>query len=440
MKRAGGGFVTGIMVMLFAGLGVGTAAVRAKNDLGRIAEYNAYIESARERAEKGICYYAKTDYLSAFSVYNGDRELFQEFLSFLKDAEDPSYVSYLRIYLKRYPEDAEPYQALCGIYYEEGRYRDVQRLLLEARAAGVSSEALTGYEEAVLYEFTFLGGAYQDISPFYGEQAIVEENGKKGLYYYDMGIVIPEEYEELTYYINGAAAVKKDGACYFVDFYGNKSGVPEGRAESLSMLSNGVSAVSVGGKYGYMDSGLAVPEELPYEYATPFSEGIAGVRYQGRWGLIDRQGQYVVEPLYEGLLLNQFGACISSGVVFARRQDGYVMLDGEGHSLNEYVFEEARPFALSGQPAAVKLDGKWCFVKKTGELFLTEAEVAEAKSFDNMLAPVTLDGESWGYMDGYGNIVIEPQFDDCRQFSSYGVAPVKKGDAWFMIQLLRYQR
>ena len=42
-------------------------------------------------------------------------------------------------------------------------------------------------------------------------------------------------------------------------------------------------------------------------------------------------------------------------------------------------------------------------------------------------------------MDGYGNIVIEPQFDDCRQFSPYGIAPVKNGDTWSMIQLLRYQ-
>lgn len=440
MKRAGGGFAIGIMVMLFAGLGVGAAAVRAKNDHGRITEYNAYVESARERAEKGIYFYAKTDYLAALAVYSGDRGLFQEFLSFLKDAQDPSYVGYLKTYIKRYPQDAEPYEALCRIYYEEGRYRDVQTLLLEAQAAGVTSGVLTEYEALTLYEFTYLGGAYQNISPFYGEQAIVEENGKKGLYYYDIGMVIPAEYDEITYYINGAAAVKKDGECYFVDFYGNKSGVPEGRTDSLSILSNGFTAVSADGKYGYMSGDLEVPKELPYEGATSFSEEIAGVKSEGGWGLIDRQGRYVVEPQYEEFFLTQFGSCVSSGVIFARLQDGYVMLDREGNRLNEYVFEEVRHFSVSGQPAAVKLDGKWCFVKKTGELFLTEADLEEAKSFDNMLAPVTLDGESWGYMDGYGNMVIEPQFDDCRQFSPYGIAPVKKGDAWFMIQLLRYQK
>lgn len=290
-----------------------------------------------------------------------------------------------------------------------------------------------------MYRFSNLPVSGSDISVFCGEQAIVEKDGKKGLYYYGAGMVIPQEYEELTFYAGGAAAAKKDGEWYFVDFYGNKSGVTDRPADSLSAFGGGVCAVSVGGRYGYMDSGLIVPDILPYEYASAYSGGTAAVKVDGKWGLVDSGGQYLAEPQYEEILLTEFGTCVSQGVVFARQPEGYVMLDAKGTRINELVFEEVCPFGLSGQPAAVKMDGRWTFVKSSGELFPVGTYLAAAKSFDNFLAPVSLDGETWGYMDGYGEIVIEPQFDDCRQFSPYGVAPVQRNGTWGLIQLLRYQ-
>jgi len=439
MKKLSGGIVIAAVTALLAGSGLGVLAVRVSADSGKTAAYHASIASAREKASKGIYYYAKRDYLSAFAIYNGDRELFQEFLEFLAEAEDSSYVSYLRQYMKYYPQEPEPYEILCGIYYEDADYREVRTVLRQAEAAGASSDLLAEYEDQIMYEFSNLSVSGSDISGFLGEQAIVEKNGKKGLYYYGAGMVIPQEYDELTFYANGAAAVEKDGECFFVDLYGNKSGVTDRPVESLSVLSGGLCAVSVGGRYGFMDNGLAVPDTLPYEYASAYSSGVAAVKTEGRWGLIDSQGAYLVEPQYEEILLTEFGTCVSGGVIFARQQEGYVMLDAEGKRISELVFEEVCPFGLSGQPAAVKLDGQWTFVKNSGELFETETKPAAAKSFDNFLAPVSLDGETWGYMDGYGEVVIEPQFDDCRQFSPYGIAPVKRGESWGLIQLLRYQ-
>lgn len=430
----------GMMILLSAAAGAGILALRIHADYGRIAAYNSYIDSARERAGKGITFYAKSDYLNAFSIYNKDQELFREYLEFLRTAEDPSYTTWLKTYIGMYPEDPKPYEILCEIYYEDQRFRDVQTLLLEAQGAGVSSDILAEYYDLTLYMFSPLSGGYEDISGFYGEQAIIAQNGKRGLYYYGYGMVIPAEYDSLSYYVNGAAAAQKEGECYFVDFYGNKSGVTSRSVDSLSLLSNGFCAISVGERYDYADSSLEVPEELRFEEATAFAEGVAAVKADGKWGLIDAEMEYIVQPQYEDVLLTQFGTCVSAGVIFAREQEGYVMLDIRGERLNEYVFEEVCPFCPSGQPAAVKLNGEWTFVKNTGELFPLETKLSGAKSFDNLLAPVTVDGILWGYMDGYGNIVIEPQFDDCRQFSPYGIAPVKNEDTWSMVQLLRYQK
>lgn len=435
-------FVIIITIAVLALAGVGVTGMRLSNDVNKVSSYNQYVTSARERAAKGIDYYARADYLNAFAIYNEDQQLFREFLDFLEAAEyESDYKNYLKIYIGRYPEDTEAYERLCRYYYDNGSYRDVQLLAAQAAAAGVTSELLQEYDASVAYEFVSLGGGYDSVSPFYGRQAIVEKGGLKGMYYLGSGVVIPVKYQEMSYYINGAIAVKdEEDACYFIDFYGNKSGVTDRRVDSLSFLSNGFSAVSIDGSYSYTSSSLSIPENLPYEYATPFSAGVAAVKVDGKWGIIDTQAAYVVEPVYDDIVLNEFGSCISGGVIFAKKGDAYYMLDATGNRLNDYAFEQVCCFQLSGQPAAVKLDGKWTFVKTTGELYRPEGEdFCEVKSYNGYLAPATPDGENWGYIDAYGNYVIEPQWADCLQFSEYGVAPVYSGTSWSFIQLIKYQ-
>lgn len=431
-----------IIIVSLVLAGAGITGMRISSDVERVSSYNQYVASARERAAKGIVYYARADYLKAFSIYQEDQGLFQEFLDFLETTEyTTDYKNYLQTYIQRYPEDTEGYERLCCYYYDNGSYRDVQLLVAEAEAAGAVSDILAEYKDKVDYEFVSLGGGYESVSPFYGRQAIVGKGELKGMYYFGSGITIPIEYQELSFYINGAIAAK-DGAgeCYFMDFAGNKSGVTDKPVDSLSYLGNGYSAVSVDGRYSYTTSTLVVPGQLPYEYATPFSGGVAAVKVDGKWGIIDTNANYVVVPSYDEIVLNEFGSCVSSGVIFARQGESYYMLDTQGNKLNEYAFEQVYPFQMSGQPAAVKLNGKWTFVKNTGELYELEGkEFFAVKSFNNFLAPATSDGENWGYIDAYGNYVIEPQWADCLQFSEYGVAPVYNGTSWSFIQLIRYK-
>lgn len=439
MKRLSNSVVILLMIITLIGAGLGVLAVRISEDVSTVSAYNAYVDSARQRAEKGINYYAKADYLNAFAIYNEDQELFQEFLNFLDTTGDSSYRTYLNIYISLYPQDVMGYERLCEIYYDEENFKKVQTTLASAKQANVTSERLKEYQEKTDYVFSAVARGYSNISEIYGRQAIVEKGDLKGLYYFGSGVILPVEYEQISYYINGTIAVKKDGECYFTDIVGNKSGVASKEIDSLSMLSNGLAAVSVNGAYSYVSTSLVVPENLPYQYASAFSENIAAVKVNDKWGIIDSSAQYVIEPQYEDILLTEFGTCISCGVIFAKQSDGWIMLDATGSRMNEYVFSEVEHFRLSGQPAAVLLNNKWTFVKTSGELFEVEQEVFAAKSYDAYLAPVTLDGELWGYMDAYGKIVIEPQFMDCKQFSEYGIAPVKEGESWSIIQLIKYQ-
>ncbi|MDL2301870.1 WG repeat-containing protein [Lachnospiraceae bacterium OttesenSCG-928-D06] len=440
MSRITNTMVKLIIITLLLGAGLGVFAIRITEDVSNKSQYNKLILSAREKTEKGIYYYAKQDYLSAFYIYNGDQDLFREFLDFLGDIEDDSYRNYLKKYLSLYPTDTKAYEKLCEIYYEEESYKEVQKLLASAKTEGATSEVLMDYNEKVEYKYVDVPGAYDKVSNFYGKQAIIERNNLKGIYYFGNGVIIPPEYDEITYCINGVSAACKEGEYYFIDAMGNKSGVLSTKVDSLSILANQLSAVSIGNGYGYVDKTLEVPSDLPYEYATPFSNGIAAVIVSGKWGVINGKQEFIVNPIYDEIKLTEFGTCISSGVIFAKDGSHYIMLNEKGELLSEYQFEEVNTFLGMGQPAAVKLDGKWTFVKNTGELFEVDQNLYAAGSFNNYLAPVTLDGEKWGYMDGYGKIVIEPQYVEVLPFSEYGVAPVKRDELWYFIQLLKYKQ
>ena len=45
-------------------------------------------------------------------------------------------------------------------------------------------------------------------------------------------------------------------------------------------------------------------------------------------------------PSYDDIVLNEFGSCVSGGVIFARQGETYHMLDAQGNRLNTKDFGE----------------------------------------------------------------------------------------------------
>lgn len=114
--------------------------------------------------------------------------------------------------------------------------------------------------------------------------------------------------------------------------------------------------------------GTAVLPRLPYDGAHErWSEGLLGVRKDGRFGFIDRAGREVI-PL---------------------------------------VFQSAYPF--SGGLAAVQRDGRWGFVDHAGKVVIDNG-FDEVESFADGLAWVVRDRAA-GFVDPAGKVVIPFAFD-----------------------------
>lgn len=156
-------------------------------------------------------------------------------------------------------------------------------------------------------------------------------------------------------------------------------------------------------QYGYVDKTGQFAIAVQFEWAAPFSEGLAAAMSGGKCGYIDTSGAWAIEPRYE--LTKSFS-------------------DGLG---------------------AVRLEwgAPWQYVDKTGAVAVDDVYWFEVGEFNEGLAPVCIEQapppggdyspsaspRMWGYIDKTGAMVIDLSFDFAGPFSQ-GLAAVMGGGTW----------
>jgi len=150
----------------------------------------------------------------------------------------------------------------------------------------------------------------------------------------------------------------------------------------------------------------AVP--CQYDYALPFSEGLAEVLKDDKYGFIDKTGKEVIPCKYDTL------SGFSEGFAVAYLEGrGYDIIDKTGQELlckYDYVSWDG----FSEGFVAVSLDGKWGFMDKTGKETVP-CKYDDVERFREGLAAVELNGK-WGFIDTAGKEVVPCQYDGTRDF------------------------
>ncbi len=249
-------------------------------------------------------------------------------------------------------------------------------------------------------------------------------------------IVISPRFDKAWSFSEGLARVQSGGdetAWGFINAKGLFV-IPPKRIMVVPEFSEGLVMVYVQGNKGFMDRTGQVVIQPEYEGAFDFKESLAAVSVwkarlfrKGvlRHGYIDKRGKMVIAPRFweawpfsEGLAY----VTIDGGEDGMSGKRGYINKTGE--FVIPPKFDLALPF--SDGLAAVEIDGKWGFIDKKGK-FVIPAQFKNADGFSEELAQVKV-GDKWGYVDKTGQIRIPPQFDTTRKFHE-GMAAVGKDDA-----------
>ena len=104
------------------------------------------------------------------------------------------------------------------------------------------------------------------------------------------------------------------------------------------VFSEGLAAVKVRGKWGYINPESEIVIKLQFDEAWSFSEGLASVKIEDKYGYIDKLGEVVIKP--------QFGLtkpfCEGLAAVAIGHKRGYI--NREGKIVIKPQFDGAKSF------------------------------------------------------------------------------------------------
>lgn len=264
-------------------------------------------------------------------------------------------------------------------------------------------------------------GEYDDEGQFKGKWGFIDKKGK---------VVIKPVYDRASRFSEGLARVWKGNKLVYIDKKGNEvlkskyhgykefvigsydtfrvdmvEEITEKQVnnESVSYTGDfheGLAVVIKGNLCGLMDKKGNIILEPKYDYISNFSDGRAVVRklVDGnlKYGMIDKKGKEIVEPIYdEGYMYENKFTRFGTGFDEDRLAGA---ADNKGHFNIRPIYQDFNFFfTKTGYPAYVKKNGKW------GKL--NEKNEAETKFV----------------------------YDDFSYFGFSKVAPVRKGDDWYII-------
>lgn len=233
----------------------------------------------------------------------------------------------------------------------------------------------------------------------------------------DNTIVIPAKYAGIRSFSEGLAAVELYGKWGFIDKRG-KEVIPLKYKSALSFCER-LAAVKVGSKYGFIDNRgrLVIPSK--YDYADSFSEGLAKVKLGSKYGFVDKSGKVVIPLKYDS------AGSFREGLAAVRLGSKYGFINKSGKEVIPLKYDSA--YSFSDGLTAIELNGKWGYLDKNGKEVIS-LEYDSAGSFRDGLAAVKLCG-NYGFVDKNGKIVIPLKYDYVYYFSN-GQARAKLNGEW----------
>jgi hypothetical protein len=134
-------------------------------------------------------------------------------------------------------------------------------------------------------------------------------------------------------------------------------------------------------KAGYLDKTGKEAIPAQFESANSFSQGLAAVKMNGKWGFIDKTGAFILKPIYDNIVVS------------------FLKINNQAVAL-------------------VEIDGVYKYINKSG----TEVTEPQIEIAANELRPFSDNKFTWGYKDVNEKIIVPAIYDCARSFSGgYGV-------------------
>ncbi|MCB9601459.1 MAG: WG repeat-containing protein [Sandaracinus sp.] len=235
----------------------------------------------------------------------------------------------------------------------------------------------------------------------------------------EAGLTVAPRFEELGMPGDGLAPFAENGLWGYATLTGEVVVPP--RFEWAGTFTEGFAPVAIGGRDRYLRKDGTFAMEATFDQASSWSGGRGRVKREGRWHLVDAQGESLSEAFDE---IWPF----LDGMAKVRRGKQFSFVGENGQLLTPELFDETRVWADGLAP--VRRGKDWFFLSSKGAL-IGPYETAMTPN-EGRARFVPHGGDGVGFLGVDGNVVIPPTFQTAQGFVE-GLAPVKREGKWTWI-------
>ncbi|MBL0049661.1 MAG: WG repeat-containing protein [Bacteroidetes bacterium] len=168
-------------------------------------------------------------------------------------------------------------------------------------------------------------------------------------------------------------------------------------------------------KWGYIDKQGKYVVNPQFKSAYLITDGIAVVESsEGKFGYIGEDGKYIINPIYK------FASNFSEGLAFVASENGFpTCINKKGET--QFVLKDASLVGVFNDGLAyIQVKEKYGFIDNTGKTVINP-QFDVSNQFSDGLAAVANKKDKdadkvWGYIDKLGKIIINPQFKTAGDF------------------------
>ncbi|MBX2946561.1 MAG: WG repeat-containing protein [Cyclobacteriaceae bacterium] len=189
-----------------------------------------------------------------------------------------------------------------------------------------------------------------------------------------------------------------------------------------------IETISTGGRWTINLNGQIIHRELPHhehnEEIFPSSEGLRGIKKNGKYGFIDDLGRLRIANRYEDILPFQ------EGLAGAKIRGKWGYINKEDKIAIQPVFDEVNSF--NNGYALVKQNNKYGLLQSDGKLAL-EIRYNQVTVQENGRIKISSD-TGVGLSDAHGNMLLQPKYDSIDDLGN-GYVIVKQNNQYGLVTL-----
>ena len=406
-----------------------------------IGEYNKYCSDAEAYATEKLYQKAINSYENALLIRYSAAVRNKQITQYRLGNEDGvisnrEYADALLVACKESPKNSDYWVALLNLYLDDGNYIQANRYYNRAISSGARSDAIAALRGPIKYSYSLRASNSRAV--FYSPTGLftVQRDEHWGVMNSAGEWIFEPNYQYIS-------PVSSDGFAVFTSDTGtvlmNMNGVIEGyvrsNASEFRAYGDGlIPAHTSQNKWSYYDVEGDKKTLGDYEEASSFAGGIAAVKQNGKWKLIDCQGNVVCDTVFDDIKLYEDGSYTYRGGMVASVNGSYNLYSAKGELETEWSASDADVY-LGGWVAFCDATGKWGYVDTKGNITVPP-EYDEAKSFCTGVGAVEKEGR-WGYIDETSQVVIPCQFRFAGYMSNGGVAFVGDGEGDIRYSMLK---